>query len=74
MLGYMARSFMAAIEPTLKEDNMWNEETEEAWNSLLRLITNGIQRGYVEQSNQADQSEPTETELVDEEGSSAVFS
>lgn len=46
MLGYMGRSFMAAIEPTLTEDNAWNSEIKEAWNSLFVLITDGMQRGY----------------------------
>lgn len=46
MLGYMGRSFMAAIEPTLTEDNAWNAEIKEAWASLFILITDGMQRGY----------------------------
>ena len=46
MLGYMGRSFMAAIQPTLNESDAWNPETEEAWQRLFKWITYGMQRGY----------------------------
>merc|ERR1711902_242245 len=48
MLGYMGRSFMAAIQPTLSESEAWDEETEDAWHSLFKLITYGMRKGYEE--------------------------
>ena len=66
MLGYMGRSFMAAIEPTLTESNAWNPETEEAWQKLLKWITYGMQRGYdsgsTGQNKDKDQQKPLEEE------------
>ena len=64
MLGYMGRSFMAAIEPTLTESNAWNPETEEAWQKLLKWITYGMQRGYDSGTTgqNKDQQKPLEEE------------
>ena len=64
MLGYMGRSFMAAIEPTLTESIAWNPETEEAWQKLLKWITYGMQRGYDSGTTgqNKDQQKPLEEE------------
>ena len=43
----MAKSFIAAIQPSLTEIDAWNAEVSSAWESLFKLITFGMQKGFI---------------------------
>lgn len=54
MFRFMAKSFTtAAVQPTLTEMDVWNDEVAEAWDGLFQLIVFGMQRAYTNSSEAA---------------------
>ena len=62
MFKYMAKSFIAAIQPTLTEINAWSAEISQAWENLFNLITFGMRRGFSVSKQEIDKDSPPQTE------------
>ena len=59
----MAKSFMAAIQPTLTEIDAWSAEISHAWENLFILITFGMRRGFSVSRQKIEESTAEESPL-----------